>query len=192
MTRTHPASSREGITLAKVLRFLSLPFCPAKFETYRAVKSFQDISIEALLADGVEGLLIDADGTLGPHHTRDFPESAVRHAERMQKAGLKVAIFTNATEDRFQQFSGVPVVSQVAAKPDPEGFLKAMRDYLHLTRPQNICMIGDNYITDGGAVVAGMRFIHVEPIPGDEPWFHAFTRSLAHRLVRLHFPGVFQ
>jgi FMN phosphatase YigB (HAD superfamily) len=47
-------------------------------------------------------------------------------------------------------------------------------------------MIGDNYITDGGAIDAGMRFIHVQPVTGNEPLIHAVTRYLAYLCARIH------
>ena len=43
-----------------------------------------------------------------------------------------------------------------------------------------------NYITDGGAVDAGMRFIHVKPVPGNENPFHHTTRYLAELLARAY------
>jgi FMN phosphatase YigB (HAD superfamily) len=47
-------------------------------------------------------------------------------------------------------------------------------------------MIGDNYITDGGAIDVGMRFIHIQPITGNEPTIHALTRYLAYLCARIY------
>ena len=178
------SNPREGLHWVKIRRFLALPFSPSRLRTYQAVERFEDIAIESLIADGIKGVLLDADGTLGPHHTLSFSESIRNHVAKMTEAGLKVAIFTNAMEDRFENFQGVKVVTDVPPKPDPRGFEIAMKQYLGLSDPSEVCMVGDNYITDGGAIDAGMRFIYVRPVPGPENLFHKFFRYLACLLAR--------
>ena len=180
------APTREGLKWVKVRRFLTLPFSPKSLKTYRSVKQFEDISIDGLVVDGIQGVLLDADGTLGPHHTRVFSESVRNHVAKMIAAGLRVAIYTNATEDRFDAFEGVAIVTDVPPKPDPRGFEIAMKQYLQLDDPATVCMIGDNYITDGGAIDAGMRFIHVQPVPGPENPFHRATRFIAYLFAKLY------
>jgi len=188
-TIDHP---REGLKWVKVRRFLALPFSPKSLKTYRAVKQFEDVPIERLTADGIKGVLLDADGTLGPHHTRVFSESVRAHVQAMVQNGLRVAIYTNAMEDRFDAFEGVAIVTDVPPKPDPRGFEIAMKKYLQLDDPATVCMIGDNYITDGGAIDAGMRFIHVQPVPGPENPFHRITRFIAYLWARLYSPQSFR
>jgi len=187
MTRPAKTSNpREGLKWVKIRRFLALPFSPRRLRTYRAVPRFEDIDIGALAADGIQGVLLDADGTLGPHHTREFSESVRAGVHQMVQIGLRVAVYTNAMEDRFDAFEGVSVVTDVPPKPDPRGFEIAMKQYLHLDDPATVCMIGDNYITDGGAIDAGMRFIHVQPVPGPENLFHKMIRRLAFLIARWH------
>ena len=185
-------AEREKLTLAKILRFMTLPFCPSHLQTYLAVRRFEDIQPERLLADGIRGVLIDVDGTLGPHQAEHFPESAVRHVRHIIASGLKAAIYTNASESRLAQFVGVPVVANVRAKPDRRGFSAAMKNYLDLDDPAKVCMIGDNYVTDGGAVTAGMRFIYVRPIEGGENLVHRVARKLALACARWHSPSAFR
>ena len=69
------SSEREGLTWAKVSRFLSLPFRPSRLSTYLAAKRFDEVPLNTLLQDGIKGVLIDADGTISPHHTRDIDPS---------------------------------------------------------------------------------------------------------------------
>lgn len=187
-----PTSSREGLTLHKVLRFLTLPFCPWRLKTYLAVERFEDIQPDRLLADGIQGVLVDADGTLGPHQTRIFSDSVVRHLGHMVASGLKAAIYTNASETRFEQFPDIPVVMDVHAKPDRRGFEIAMKKYLNIDDPRKVCMIGDNYLTDGGAIALGMRFIHVQPIAGNESTIHRATRKFALLCAQYHSPAEFR
>lgn len=184
--------SRRGLTWPKILRFLSLPFFPGRLQTYLAVERFEDIDPDRLIAGGVEGLLIDADGTMGPNEAQSYPEAVVKHVRLFQEKGLKLAIFTNAEENRFAQFEGVPVVKEVYAKPDKRGFESALKNYLPACQPQNVCMVGDNFLTDGGAVAAGMRFIHVDSLPGNENAFHRLTRKLAYLCARCYHPDAFR
>ena len=182
------SSEREGLTWAKVSRFLSLPFRPSRLSTYLAAKRFDEVPLNTLLQDGIKGVLIDADGTISPHHTRDIDPSILAHIQKMLQQGLKVAIYTNAAEDRFQPLEklGVKVVKNVPPKPDRAGFEIAMKEFLELNDPFKVCMIGDNYITDGGAIDVGMRFIHIQPITGNEPIIHALTRYLAYLCARIY------
>jgi predicted HAD superfamily phosphohydrolase YqeG len=183
---TLSSAPREGPKWVKIRRFITLPFSPKSLRTYRAVKRFEDVPIDHLISDGIKGVLLDADGTLGPHHTRVFSESVRDHIAKMLASDLRVAIYTNAMEDRFEAFEGVAIVTDVPPKPDPRGFGIAMKKYLQLDDPATVCMIGDNYITDGGAIDAGMRFIHVQPVPGPENPFHRATRFIAYLFARLY------
>ena len=183
---TPSSAPREGLKWVKIRRFITLPFSPKSLRTYRAVKRFEDVPIDHLISDGIKGVLLDADGTLGPHHTQVFSESVRDHIAKMLASDLRVAIYTNALEDRFETFEGVAIVTDVPPKPDPRGFGIAMKKYLQLDDPATVCMIGDNYITDGGAIDAGMRFIHVQPVPGPENQFHRATRFIAYLFARLY------
>jgi len=183
---TPSSAPREGLKWVKIRRFITLPFSPKSLRTYRAVKRFEDVPIDHLISDGIKGVLLDADGTLGPHHTRVFSESVRDHIAKMLTSDLRVAIYTNSLEDRFETFEGVAIVTDVPPKPDPRGFGIAMKKYLQLDDPATVCMIGDNYITDGGAIDAGMRFIHVQPVPGPENPFHRATRFIAYLFARLY------
>ena len=183
--------TRDGLTLAKTIYFLLMPFRPDLLKTYMALDRFIEVPIDQLKVDGIKGLLIDADGTLGPHHARKFSSEVVEHVNKMVDRGLKVAIYTNAFEDRFHQFKGINVVTNVLPKPDKRGFEKAMTDFLGLDDPSVVCMIGDNFLTDGGARLAGMHFVHIRPIRGDESFIHSFTRKLAFKVAQFYFPNSF-
>ena len=194
MTKTDQDENnfREGLTGAKISRFLLLPFQPWYLKAYLAVKRFEDISIDRLLKDGVKGVLLDADGTLGPHHTRHYPESVVAHVRKMADQGLKVAIYTNSSNKLFHQFSGIEIVREAYPKPDPRGFETAMKSHLQLDDPSTVCMVGDNFVTDGGAISAGMRFIYVQPVKGNENIGHSFTRYLGTLCARMYFGDLFK
>ena len=46
-----------------------------------AVDCFTEVSVDKLKLDGIKGVLIDADGTMGPHHTRKFSPEVVDHVK---------------------------------------------------------------------------------------------------------------
>ena len=89
---TPSSAPREGLKWVKIRRFITLPFSPKSLRTYRAVKRFEDVPIDHLISDGIKGVLLDADGTLGPHHTRVFSESVRDHIAKMLTSDLRVAI----------------------------------------------------------------------------------------------------
>jgi HAD superfamily phosphatase (TIGR01668 family) len=190
-TKGNKQTTREGLTLTKIIYFLLMPFRPNLLKTYMTVDCFVEVPIDQLKVDGIKGILIDADGTLGPHHARKFSSEVVAHINKMVDHGLKVAIYTNAFEDRFHQFKGINVVTNVLPKPDKRGFEKAMTSFLGLDDPSVVCMIGDNFLTDGGARSAGMHFVHIRPIRGDESFIHSLTRKLAFKFAQFYFPNSF-
>ena len=123
-----PSPQREGLTWAKTSRLIALPFCPSRLETFMKVKRFEDISIDQLLAKGVEGILLDADGTLGPHHAREYNLTVIDHVRAMLEKGFKIAIYTNAWEDRFQPFQERTRQTRPAWIPDRHDRLSAVAE----------------------------------------------------------------
>ncbi len=178
--------TREGLTFYKFWRFISLPFSPSKVQTWFAVKKFEDISPARLANSGIQGVLLDADGVLGSNGTQIFENRIKLHVQSFLNQGIKVAIYTNAREDRFDQFEGIKIVTNVQAKPNPLGFQKAIDCFLQLKDHKKVCMVGDNYITDGGAIELGIPFIYVVPIKGNEKLYHRATRYFGYVWARLY------
>ncbi len=178
--------TREGLTFYKFWRFISLPFSPSKVQTWFAVKNFEDISPNHLVNSGIQGVLLDADGVLGPNGTQNFNNHIKRHVQSFLDMGIKVAIYTNAREDRFAQFNDVKIVTGVQAKPSPQGFKKAISDFLQLNDHKKVCMVGDNYITDGGSIELGIPFIYVAPLKGNEKFYHRITRYYGYVWARIY------
>ena len=48
-----------------------------------AFDHFTEVPIEQLKLKGIQGVLIDADGTLGPHHSRIFSHEVIEHVNKM-------------------------------------------------------------------------------------------------------------
>jgi predicted HAD superfamily phosphohydrolase YqeG len=184
--------TREGFTFHKFWRFISLPFSPNKVKTWFVVKKFEDISPIRLKNRGIQGILLDADGVLCSNGSREFGSHIKNHVQSLLEHGIKVAIYTNAREDRFDQFKGVQIVTKVPAKPNPEGFKNSVDQFLGLKDFKTVCMIGDNYITDGGAIELGISFIYVMPLEGNEKLYHRATRYYGYAWARIYSKNSFR
>jgi hypothetical protein len=175
---------RSGLGLGKIWRLLMLPWRPSLTRTLMVIDRIEDLTPEPLLAAGMRGVLLDADGTLAPHHDRDFNPSVIAAVARLRDAGLEVAIYTNASDAEVFGALGVPLATGLPAKPSRAGFRAAMA-VLGLSDPAQVAMVGDSYITDGGAVEAGLHFIYCRPIPGHEPLGHKAMRGLSAAIARV-------
>ena len=94
-TKVDKEITRDGLTLAKTLYFLSMPFRPNLLKTYMAVDRFVEVPIDQLKVDGIKGILIDVDGTLGPHHARKFSSEVVEHISKMAVSYTHLTLPTN-------------------------------------------------------------------------------------------------
>jgi len=147
------------------------------------VESLFTISPEAFKAHGVTGLLLDIDNTLVPNHVPDADERVITFISRMQAAGIRLAILSNASAHRKTLFNrplGLPVVSR-ALKPFRKGYLEGLSQ-LSLP-PEAVAMVGDQLFTDiWGANAAGIRSLLVMPMNRSEPWYVRLKR-LFERMV---------
>lgn len=163
---------------------LSMTVRPASRRIWMRIERVADIDPRALLDAGVRGVLVDMDGTLVPHHDYAFGDETRAVLAGWVRAGLRVAIYSNAARQEGFGALGVRVVGGVPLKPSAAGFRAAMRQGLGLVDPAQVVMIGDNPITDGAAVDAGLRFIHCRPLPGREGRGHRVARSVGGWLSR--------
>lgn len=184
--------SREGFTAEKFFHGAELLFAPYLTRTALRLERFEDLDVDRI-SGCIYGLIMDVDGTMVSHHTNDFAPAVVEKLREI-RAKIPAVVFSNNAEEReiFRQI-GIPVVTRVAPKPDPRGFKAAVDMHLqnkHAHRPviypANVAMVGDNYITDGGCRMLGMKFIHVKPIPGKEKLGHRFTRAYGYGVSRFH------
>jgi len=166
--------SREGLTGEKVAQLGRL-FVPSLNHAIAKVSSFSviDISrINELLGTNFNGVILDIDECVAPHHGEVLREN-VDSIIKMINQGVKIVIFSNmkASErynpliETVRESTGyeIKVITSRYAKPDPRGFEECV-DELGLTEEEDTLMIGDNFVTDGGAIKAGIPFIKVRPI----------------------------
>lgn len=168
---------RATAMIARVGRMLTRPSSRAIWQVVDDVKT---ISGPDLWAAGVRGVLLDADGTLVPHLERTFSPEIRAWVASLEAAGLAVAVYSNADDLDALMDLGLPVV-RGPKKPAKRGFEAALWR-LRLSAAE-VVMVGDNLISDGGAVDVGMRFIWCRPLSGNEPWPHRLARGLAARAM---------
>ncbi|MBA4336829.1 hypothetical protein C0416_03585 [bacterium] len=161
--------SREGLTKEKLLQPLYL-LKPSNNYAVAKVQKFVHMRIEdlnELLGKEYEGIILDVDECVAPHHGEILPEN-VEHIASMVQQGIRVVIFSNMkASDRYQSVidktnGKVKVHMSKHAKPDSRGFTECC-EKMELP-PEKVMMVGDNFITDGGAIRAGIDFVKVEPI----------------------------
>ena len=134
---------------------------------------------------GVRGLLLDLDNTLlAPADEGPPSQEVFAWAETLKRAGLKLALVTNAKPQRVRRVArvlGVPGAGPVA-KPLPFGYLWGLRT-LGLPRSQ-VLAVGDQVFTDLlGARLAGLRFALVEPLAKDALAHTRWLRRLERRCL---------
>lgn len=148
----------------------------------------------------VRGLILDVDECIAPHHGA-IPARNLRAIDRLLGRGVQIAVFSNARAGtRLDPLlrRGVSVVtrqpdgSPVRPKPEPDGFHAAAQELGRrgVQRGQ-ILMVGDNYLTDGGAIRAGIDFVKVRPVstPGRRSAgrvVQQLLRGLYDGVARLH------
>lgn len=187
--------SREGLTFGKFFQALRL-FWPANTKTLAHLNKFTDLDVDKIRElTGVEikGIILDVDGCVAYNHENILPEN-VEHLQKLIAHGIRIVVYSNmAKTSRYDVFDGtIEVLTNIPPKPEPAGFELACGK-LGLPK-ENIVMIGDNYLTDGGAIRAGINFIEVKPLrkPDQESLaekVHNFLRSIFRGISRVHDLG---
>lgn len=180
---TEGDKSREGLTKEKLLQPVYL-LRPKNNHAIAKVQKFTQLRIADLnktLDKDIQGLILDIDECVAPHHGEILPEN-VDHIVKMVQEGIKIIIFSNMkASDRYQPIidktnGAVEVHMSSYAKPDARGFEECC-EKVDLPK-ENVAMVGDNFITDGGAIRAGIDFVKVEPIKTE-------GESVANKIKRL-------
>lgn len=155
--------SREGLTLLKLLHAFSL-FLPKNTITLARLKKFSDLDLTKIKnGPDVKGIILDVDGCIAYNHQEILPEN-LQKIKELTDLGIKIVIYSNMIwSPRYEKLKNVTVLTGVTAKPSKKGFEMALK-MLSLPK-ENVVVIGDNYLTDGGAIKLGIPFIHVEPLP---------------------------
>jgi HAD superfamily phosphatase (TIGR01668 family) len=158
--------SREWMSWQKILHLFRVLFSKQATEVLWAYKKFTDIWFETLWSSWKRGIVLDVDECIAPHHWMVFDEN-IQKIEELKKDGWEIVIFSNMKKtNRYQELENlwIPVCTSVYSKPDPRWFIDAL-DLMKLNLDmKQVVMIGDNYLTDGWSMQAGIDFIKIQPI----------------------------
>jgi len=129
------------------------------------VRTVHDIDLDALVAEGVDTLLVDLDNTLLPRDTNVVPDELRAWAASLAERGLKVVLVSNNWHERVKTVAdelGFALVSK-AVKPLPFAFLRALT--IAGSSRSRAIVIGDQLFTDVlGGKLLGMRTALVAPL----------------------------
>ena len=143
------------------------------------------IGFDALLADGVRGVILDLDNTLVGYRALQPDAGDAAWVAHAPEHGIRVVLVTNNATPWAADVAknlGIPIVAN-ARKPLPRGFRRAL-ELLDLPR-EAVIVIGDQLFTDVlGAKLFGLRAILVEPLVRHDPWNTWPLRLLERWLMR--------
>lgn len=148
------------------------------------MESVTRITPEFLAARGLRGLLLDLDNTLVPYHSYAEMPTSARWVEETVDAGIRVALLSNATVRRAEEWRGRLVLEGVgmAGKPNPRAFQRAA-ERLGLP-PYQVGMVGDQVFTDVlGGNLAGLHTILVHPLIDNALPHTRLARQLERRVL---------
>jgi uncharacterized protein len=136
-----------------------------------------DFDATYLRSRGLEGLLLDLDGTLKDYRAKEIPIAVTAWLARLRADGMKLCLVSNGRPERIGRYAaalGLPFIAK-AFKPLPFGCSKAMKQ-LGLDSKQ-VGIVGDQVFADILAGrLAGLFTILVPPTSRDEPWFTRLKR----------------
>lgn len=141
--------------------------------------SFDEASVEFLLANGIRGLILDIDNTLEPYENPKPSQKVVDWLSSLKEAGIACAFVSNNNKERVELFNfelNLPAFYK-AGKPLKKNMLSAMERMG--TAPHETAIMGDQVFTD---VWAGrnvkIKTILLPPIKDKRDVFTRFKRLL--------------
>jgi HAD superfamily phosphatase (TIGR01668 family) len=148
-----------------------------------------DLPSRRLWALGIEGLLLDLDGTLKGYTAGEIPADVTDWVQGLRAEGFRLCLLSNGRPGRVGAFARVleiPFVAR-ACKPLPFGCHAAVRA-LGLRRDR-VAVVGDQVFADVLAGrLAGLFTVLVPPTSPEEPWFTRLKRPLERRVL-MRLPG---
>jgi uncharacterized protein len=184
--------SREGITSKKIIQGFKL-LLPGNTKTlcfYNTFTDFDSKEISKKLGKQLKGIILDVDHCISENRGPIFPEN-IAHLKKLQAEGLKIVIYSNSIwTKRYNAIpKGIKVLTDIPAKPNLEGFRIALNE-LGFSKDE-IVMVGDNYLTDGGAIQMGIPFVRIKAIihkaKNIRDAFHHATRDFFVLLSKIGF-----
>jgi uncharacterized protein len=163
--------------------FNTLHFIPDYHEN-----TVYDIDFKALYQNGIRLLLIDLDNTLIPYDQSIPHQELHDFFEGLNTMGFETIIVSNNHKARIKLFANAVETPFIASakKPLKRGFKKAIKLAKKSYKKEEICMIGDQIMTDVyGAKRLKLQVVLVLPIKKkSEKWYTKVNRYLENRILR--------
>ena len=146
------------------------------------VKSIYTIDYKALYDKGIRLIFLDLDNTLITYSEKMPTEKLFSWKEKLTEMGFTLMIVSNSHKNRVLNFSNEFKIDciQFAKKPLKSGFKRAMEFQGNKFKPQEICEIGDQVMTD----VLGANRMHFTSILVDP--IDRSTELLVTRINRIY------
>lgn len=133
------------------------------------VRSVLDIDLDALLARGVDTLLMDLDNTLLPRDSSIVPPEIIEWSGVLADKGFTVCLVSNNWHERVHEVAkelGFCLVAK-AIKPLPFAFLRAMK--VVGSKRKRSAVVGDQMFTDVlGGKLLGITTVMVLPLSASD------------------------
>ena len=144
-----------------------------------------DVTLDDLRRLGVKGLLLDVDNTLALHGSQELDPAVERWLRRMQEAGVRLTVVSNALPRRVAPFAERIGLRHVAfsCKPLPFAYWRGAH---RLGLPLRECaIVGDQTFTDVlGGNVSGVHTIQLLPIKKENNSIARFKRRLEGHILK--------
>jgi uncharacterized protein len=155
-----------------------------------SVQRIYELKPHDLAASGKKLILLDADNTLLPWKSEEFPQETLDWIAEAKSAGLQLCLISNTrNKERLERLSNVLgiAVAEGKFKPSREMYINALERFQ--VKPEETVMVGDQLFTDIlGANRSGVESILVRPMHHREFIGTRFNRIperlLLGRLVR--------
>ncbi len=171
--------SREWPTMAKITHTFNLFFANKHIDSFNFVDIFSEIDFDELRSIWKKWIILDIDDCIAPHHGNILPEN-LNIIKELVAMGWQIVVHSNMKKTtRYEELEKlwIQIITSLYAKPDKRWFEECL-EVLWL-EADKVLMIGDNFITDGGAIEAWIDFIKVKPIQALEK-----NKSLA-RIIQI-------
>ncbi len=143
----------------------------------------EDITIDYLLENRIEILILDVDNTLIDYY-ENLSDNIIEWAKNLKAQGIKLYILSNTNNktkvEKVANKLEIPY-KNFAMKPLKRGFLKIQKEFE--IEPEKMAVIGDQLFTDIlGGNRCKMHTILVDPINSKDYWYTAWKRPIENRI----------
>ena len=147
--------------------------------------TFDEATVEFLVANKIKGVILDIDNTLEPYEHPHPGEHVKKWLADLRDAGIGAAFVSNNDKERVELFNaelGLPAYYK-AKKPFKKNLLRAMND-IGSTK-ENTVLMGDQVFTDVWAARnAGIKAILVPPINDKKDFFTKLKRVFEKPIIK--------